>query len=179
MGRPKALLPFRNGTFLSVLAETLGSFCKPVIAVFGHQGEALCASVPHGVTPVVNHGYRAGMLTSLQTGLRALDLTQVDRILFTLVDHPAVRSETIAALSRSEALIAIPRFQGRRGHPVAIRPAIAGEFLAEPVTAMVRRVIDRHAEAIQYIESPDPGITDDIDDPALYRALLQRDRARA
>jgi len=178
MGRPKALLPFRDGTFLSALSDTLGAFCDPIIAVFGFNGEALSQSAPREVTPVVNPHYREGMLTSLQTGLRRLDLDNVDRVLFTLVDHPAILPATVASLLASDAPVAIPRLAGRRGHPVVISAAIAREFLAEPTTAKVRYVIDRHAEQIDYIEVADAGINDDIDDPALYQSLLNREAAR-
>ena len=41
MGRPKALLPFRGGTFISVLAGNPGQFCSPVYAVFGFDAEQL------------------------------------------------------------------------------------------------------------------------------------------
>jgi CTP:molybdopterin cytidylyltransferase MocA len=179
MGSPKALLPFRQGTFLSTLAETLGPFCDPVIAVFGFQGDSLCVAAPASVMPVVNRNYDAGMLTSLQTGLRALDLAACTRILFTLVDHPSVSPETIVAILQSDAPIAIPRFNARRGHPVAISSDIAREFLREPVTAKVRNLIDRHAAEIHYIDLQDPGITEDIDDPDLYLQLLQREAAQA
>lgn len=175
MGRPKALLPFRTGTFLSTLADTLAAFCTPVIAVLGFQGELLAPQVPPGVRAVVNAHYQAGMLTSLQTGLNALDLANADRILFTLVDHPAVSPATITALLKSNAPIAIPRYNGRRGHPVIINATIAREFLDEPVSAKVRYLIDRHSAGIDYIDVPDPGINDDIDDPALYQALLERE----
>jgi CTP:molybdopterin cytidylyltransferase MocA len=169
------MLPFRNGTFLSVLSETLSEFCSPVYGVFGCDGPALSAAAPSSVRPVLNPQYEAGMLTSLQAGLRSLDLTRAPRILFTLVDHPAISSATVAALLASQAPIAIPRFEGRRGHPVVIASEIACEFLAEPATAKVRNTIDRHASEIEYIEVPDPAICDDIDDPALYRQLLQRE----
>jgi CTP:molybdopterin cytidylyltransferase MocA len=178
MGQPKALLPFRQGTFLSTLAETLAEFCVPIVAVFGHGGETLSASVPPGVTAVLNPDYECGMLTSLQAGLRAVDFAGARRILFTLVDHPAISVATIAALLNSEAPIAIPRFEARRGHPVVIRPEIAREFLDEPQTAKVRYTIDRHAAEIEYIDVPDPAINDDIDDPGLYLQLLQREAAR-
>ncbi len=75
------------------------------------------------------------------------------------------------------APIAIPRFENRRGHPVLIRRAICQEFLAEPPASKVRDVIDRHAAEIEYIEVGDPGISDDIDDPALYEKLLAREAA--
>lgn len=173
MGRPKAHLPFRGGTFLSVLAETLGGFCSPVIAVFGTAQPA-----PNGVIAVVNAQYHLGMLTSLQAALRACP-DDFDAVLFTLVDHPAVRAATVALLlnEMGDAPVVIPRFQGKRGHPVLIRSSIALEYLAEPITAKVRDVIDRHADSIRYVEVDDPGVCDDVDDPALYAALLAREAA--
>jgi molybdenum cofactor cytidylyltransferase len=177
MGRAKAYLPFRGGTFLSGIAETLGRRCHPVVAVFGFDAERLKQSAPRTVIPVENPHYGDGMLTSLQAGLRALP-EACDPVLFTLVDHPAVSPATVDAVLESNAPIAIPRFQNKRGHPVLIRAGIAAEFLREPVTSKVRDVIDRHAHEIEYIEVADPGIWDDIDDPALYEKLLAREAAR-
>jgi molybdenum cofactor cytidylyltransferase len=175
MGRPKAFLPFRGGTFLSNIAETLGQRCSPVIAVFGFDA-ARCMELarPWGLKTVENPNYPLGMLTSLQAGLRVIP-NSCDTVLFTLVDHPAISLSTVDALLRSEALIAIPRFENRRGHPVLIRAKIIREFLSEPPASKVRDVIDRHAAEIAYIEVGDPGISDDIDDPALYEKLLARE----
>ena len=171
MGRPKALLPLRDGTFLSVLAGTLEQFCHPVLAVFGAPG--VLEQAPGNVIPVANPRYQEGMLTSLQAGLRALPV--VGRVLFTLVDHPAIHPATVAHLLDSTAPIAIPRYQGRRGHPVVISADIAAQFLREPPEAEVRAVINRHADLIEYVEVDDPAIHDDVDDPARYAALLARE----
>lgn len=179
MGRPKALLPFRGGTFLSVLAETFRPFCDSVVAVFGFDAENAKLAAPPGVRVAVNPDYRDGMLTSLQAGIREIGLWASgegpDAVLFTLVDHPAVKPETIASLLKINAPIAIPRYQGRRGHPVLMRREIAIGYLTEPVTAKVRDLIDRNAQIISYVEVDDPGICDDVDDPAVYAALLARD----
>lgn len=177
MGRPKALLPFRGGTFLSAIAENLARHCSPVIAVFGFDAAHLSGLAPPGVIAVENPDYKDGMLTSLKAGLRAVP-DPCDTLLFTLVDHPAVMQSTVDTVVASTATIAIPRFQNRRGHPVLIRRRIADEFLREPLTAKTRDVIDRHASEIEYIEVDDPGISDDIDDPALYQKLLEREAAR-
>jgi molybdenum cofactor cytidylyltransferase len=177
MGRPKAFLPFRGGTFLSAIAGTLGQRCSPVIAVFGFDAVRVMQTVPPGICPVENPDYRWGMLTSLQAGLRVVP-NESDVVLFTLVDHPAISLSTVDALLRSEAAIAIPRFENRRGHPVLIRREIFKEFLHEPPEAKVRDVIDRHAAEIAYIEVGDPGISDDIDDPVLYEKLLAREASR-
>jgi molybdenum cofactor cytidylyltransferase len=175
MGRPKALLPFRGGTFLSVLAATLASRCSPVIAVFGAGAENLVSNTPPAVSPVINSQYRLGMLTSLQAGLRVLPVESRGRVLFGLVDHPAVVLGTIDALVHSPADIAIPRCAGKRGHPVALRKSIIDELLAEPPDSRIHDVIDRHSGEIEYIEVNDPGIRDDVDDPAAYERLMLRE----
>jgi molybdenum cofactor cytidylyltransferase len=177
MGRPKAFLPFRGGTFLSAIASALGPRCSPVIAVFGFDAEHVMQAAPPGVQAVENPEYRLGMLTSLQTGLRVVP-NACDTVLFTLVDHPAIDLSTVDALLRSRAAIAIPRFENRRGHPVLIRREIFEEFLVEPVESKVRDVIDRHAGEIAYVEVDDAGISEDIDDPALYRQLLEREASK-
>jgi len=94
------------------------------------------------------------------------------------VDHPATSPETVARLIATDAAIAIPRTGGKRGHPVLVHAGIAQEFLHEPADAKVRDVIDRHAADILYVDVDDPGIRDDVDDPALYEALLAREAAR-
>ncbi|HWE49495.1 MAG TPA: nucleotidyltransferase family protein [Bryobacteraceae bacterium] len=178
MGSPKAFLPFRGGTFLSNIADALGRRCAPVIAVFGFDAARLMKMAPAGVVAVENPVYEQGMLTSLQAGLRAVP-DSCDAVIFTLVDHPVISAATLDRLFESKAPIAIPRFQGKRGHPVLVRRRIFEEFLAEPLTAKVRDTIDRHAAAIDYIEVEDPGISDDIDNPQLYESLLAREAGRA
>jgi CTP:molybdopterin cytidylyltransferase MocA len=175
MGRPKAFLPFRGGTFLSNIAATLGQRCSPVIAVFGFDAaRSIQTALPLRLRAVENPDYPLGMLTSLQAGLRVVP-NEADAVFFTLVDHPAISLSTVDALMRSDAPIAIPRFENTRGHPVLIRRAIFEEFLEEPPASKVRDVIDRHAGEIAYIEVGDPGISDDVDDPALYEKLLARE----
>ena len=178
MGQPKALLPFRGGTFVSVLAETLSVCCAPVYAVFGFQAGQIVKDAPGSVVAVENPDYQLGMLTSLQAGLRAM-AELPDRVLFTLVDHPSVSRETVVALFRSEADIVMPRYAGKRGHPVVIGREIALEVLAEPATSKLNHVMDRHTAEIQYIDVDDAGVRDDIDNPQLYRELLAREGARA
>ena len=178
MGRPKALLPYHGGTFVSVLAEKLSETCSPLCVVFGYQAQDLMAWTPAPVIAVENTNYRYGMLTSLQAGLRAIPELP-ERILFTLVDHPAIKTSTIRLLLECAAPLAIPRYSGKRGHPVIMSREIASEILAEPMTSKLNHVIDRHAAEIHYIEVSDPGVRDDIDDPQHYEELLAREGARA
>jgi len=172
MGRPKALLDYRGETFLARLVRIFKMVCDPVIVVLGHGAESLLQRVPAGVRVVVNPDPDRGQLSSLQLALAAMP-EQASGFLFTLVDSPAVREETVAAVARQNATLVIPRYQGRRGHPVRVTAALAPEFLALPPTAETRQVINTHASEILYVDVDDPGVLADADDPAAYARLLE------
>jgi molybdenum cofactor cytidylyltransferase len=175
MGSPKALLQYQGETFLDRLIGLFAQHCAPVIAVLGAGSENIRASLcrPGEAQLVENPDFRLGQITSLQCGLRAVP-REAQGVLFTLVDHPALRPETITALlsRRGTTLLRIPRYQGRRGHPLWIAARLIPEFLALPATATARDVVTRHADEIAYVDVDDPGILADIDDPEAYQRLL-------
>ena len=65
----------------------------------------------------------------------------------------------------------MPRYEGRRGHPIWIARALIPEFLAIPESGAARDVVRAHAAETAFLDLDDPGITADIDDPAAYREL--------
>jgi molybdenum cofactor cytidylyltransferase len=87
------------------------------------------------------------------------------------VDHPLLRAEDLTALLAAFARrapgqrIAVPRVQGRRGHPALFEAALAAEFLAlgddEPGHAIVRRDPSRVLE----VPLENPWLVRDIDTP--------------
>jgi molybdenum cofactor cytidylyltransferase len=109
----------------------------------------------------------------MQCGLRAVP-PDAQGVLFTLVDHPAVAPETIEALlaGAGQSLLRVPRYQGRRGHPVWFSRDLIPEFLALPSDGAARDVVRSHAAQTEFIDVDDPGILADIDDAEAYRALL-------
>ena len=93
-------------------------------------------------------------------------------MLFTLVDHPAVSAATIDALTgrrRAEPLLRVPRYQGKRGHPIWFSRELIAEFLALPEDGAARDVVRSHAAETEFLDVDDPGILADIDDPGGYR----------
>jgi molybdenum cofactor cytidylyltransferase len=108
----------------------------------------------------------------MQCGLRAVP-PEADGVLFTLVDHPAVAPATIDALLAEPcaALVRVPRYRGRRGHPIWFSGPIIDEFLALPETGAAREVVRGHAAETEFVDVDDPGILADIDDPEAYRGL--------
>jgi molybdenum cofactor cytidylyltransferase len=176
MGSPKALLEFQGETFLDRLIATFSQFCDPVVAVLGCGASEIRAGLKHPERALFarNVDYRLGQLSSMQCGLRMLLQQDMEGVLFTLVDHPNVQPSTVAALlAHPRPALAIPCYQGRRGHPMYFSSALIPEFLALPPDSQAKTVVARHAERIRIIEVSDPGILDDVDDPAAYRRLLE------
>ncbi len=170
MGRPKALLAAAGGaTFLDTLAATLATHCEPVIAVLGHAAEEIRQRVR--VRCVVNERWTDGQLSSLQRGLREAP-PEAAGVVFTLVDHPHVRAETVATLIRASgpAGAAVPVFQGRRGHPVACSAELVRELLMLGPERQARDLI--HRPGTIYVDVDDPAVVEDIDDPEAYRKLV-------
>jgi molybdenum cofactor cytidylyltransferase len=202
MGRPKALLPYQSTTFVENLITLFSVRCQPVIVVLGARAEEIRIAIegarvsragqkpggrpeglPHKtsvgkrqfkdhISIVLNENYLSGQTSSFQAGLNAVP-DCAEGVLFTLVDHPAVSSETIdALLAPPLPLIRIPRFAGERGHPIWFRRDLIPEFLAVPLDAPANQVTRAHRARTEFIDVDDFGVTADIDDPAAYARLL-------
>lgn len=167
MGTPKALLDYQGETFLGRLIRLFSERCEPLIVVLG----------AHPIAPdpraryVVNDAWRDGQTSSFLRGLREIP-SEADGVLFTLTDHPAVAPSTLDALLAAEGPLRIPRYDGRRGHPIWFSRELIPELLALPPGGAARDVIRAHYPQATWIETADPGILADIDEPADYRALL-------
>ena len=174
MGRDKALLEYRRTTFLGRIIAVLEPRVEPLVVVLGHHAEAIRQAVPSGPRVVVNANYQAGMLTSLQTGIRALP-PDTEAALFTLVDHPAVAEETVELLigewEKARPLIAIPRHGGRRGHPVIVKRQVLDEVLALGPESSAKDVIRSQRDRTLFVDVDDPGVLYDIDLPEQYERL--------
>ena len=174
MGSPKALLRYGEETFLDTLTALFAQRCTPVIVVLGAYAAQIRAASTRPATFVVNPDYALGMSTSLQCGLRAIP-PDADGVLFTLVDHPAATPATIDALLApmdGHALLRVPRYRAKRGHPILFSRDLIPEFLAVAPGAPARDVVARHVDRTEYLDLDDPGIVADIDSPEDYRALV-------
>ena len=163
MGRPKALLPIEGQTFLGRLITLYSTCCEPVVVVLGHQAAEIRAGIGAPVEWVVNPQPELGQFSSLQTGLRAVP-AGVD-CLFQPIDYPAVKAATVELLAGTEGTLVIPRFEGKRGHPVRISPAIIAELLSLPAGGQARDVIRAHYAEALFVDVADAGVVTDIDTP--------------
>lgn len=179
MGTPKALLKFRNETFLDRLIRIFGAVCDPVIVVVGQHADQIRSGIQRAgqVQFAVNPDPERGMLSSLQCGL-ALVPADGDAAMFLPVDHPHVEASTIETLAesfrRDRAPVTVPTYLGEHGHPVCIARPVIDELLALPPEAKASDVIHRHVAQTSYVEVHDPAVVTDVDDPAAYADLLAR-----
>ena len=173
MGRPKALLEYEGETFLGRLQRIFLEHTDPVVIVLGHDAGNLRWLLDPRVRQALNSDPERGMLSSLQVGLT--EMSTAERVLFLPLDYPAIRPETIEKLCAMPlADVAMPRYQGRRGHPVLISQRVARQLLTLPATAAARDVIRSYNDTVLYVEVDDPGILIDVDTPEDYQRLVAR-----
>ena len=67
----------------------------------------------------------------------------------------------------------IPKFEGKRGHPVCAAASTITEFQALPPTAETRAIVNLHADEIAYLDVDDPGILADIDTREAYQEMTR------
>lgn len=122
----------------------------------------------------VNRAWRSGMLGSVRVGLRAALRLDPEALLVLPVDHPAVRPATVRALAAAmkAALIStrggprrpglayalIPRHRRRRGHPLALSPALARAVGADRGAADLSDAVRRNARLVGFLDCGDPGV---------------------
>jgi len=184
MGSPKALLPISGVPFIEEIVRALkGTKIDRIIVVLGHHAEEIqkmIARLP--VTFVVNRDYAKGQLSSLIVAIRSLeaekDTEKVDGVLVHLVDHPfispALVDHMIDRFYETKKLIVIPRYGGRRGHPVIFSSRLFPELLSAPLEKGAKVVVHAHRDETLEIETDFAGVTIDIDTPEEYRQYLGR-----
>ena len=172
MGFPKALLRYRDETFLDTLIGLFAARCSPVIVVLGAHAERIRAGVARPATFVVNPDYARGRPLPCNAACAPLP-ADAEGVLFTLVDHPGggARHAGCAAAPRRDPLLRVPRYQGKRGHPIWFSRELIAEFLAMPEDGAARDVVRAHAAETEFLDVDDPGIVADIDDAEAYRGL--------
>lgn len=169
LGRAKALLPFGPSVVLDTVVETLrgGGVDRLVVVVAPGEDRLLdhCAHARLGST--VNPRVADGMLSSIRHGLGSLssELTESDTVTICPVDFPALRAATvtalIAGLRASPQRIAVPRFRGRRGHPLVLSADLVPEVRSLALADGLRALLDLHPHL--EVEVEDPGVRHDLD----------------
>ena len=181
MGELKPLLQYRGKIVLAACCTyLLNGGVSNVVVVLGDQAEVIQPAVPLDTRIRVawNPTHAKGQLSSLQFGLGLLPPETI-AVVVTLVDHPAIASDTVGALlqafRKSGKPIVIPTFGGRRGHPVLFARAVFGELLQAPPEQGAKAVVRRDPGRVALVPVSDEGVLLDVDVPEAYARLTARE----
>lgn len=177
MGRSKALLDAGGRTFIHRILDTLrdGGAAGAVVVVRDRQ-EGIAAELTRAGFGVlaVNPRPDEGQLSSLLTGLEAIDRPGVEAVLVTLVDIPLVSSETVRRLLGRSADSAAPILRavsrGTHGHPVIFKRVLFDALRRADPARGAKEVVRRHQ--VEDVEVDDPAVLEDVDTPDDYRRLF-------
>lgn len=183
MGAPKALLRYPPGAGGEPLVRRVARALREggaasVIVVAGpdETGRAIAAAIADvpDVSLAVNPAPDRGMLSSVQTGLRALE--NGTPFLVCPCDLPKLTASHVAAILAAsdgdEDAIVVPTFAGKRGHPTLFGGALAAEVLAlDPQKYGLNALLGRHADHVREIVVADDAVVRDADTPEEWRAL--------
>jgi molybdenum cofactor cytidylyltransferase len=187
MGRPKLLLPVGDTTLVAAVADSLRrAGVSPIVLVTAPDptGIALQAwARDAGLTVAVNPAPERGMLSTIREGIAALggaaDLARRGEVLLvTPADLPGLRPASVRQLLHQmialDAPLAVPVHRGKRGHPLAIAPALLPEIDELDLDVGLRQLLDRHADEVLEIEVDDAGVVEDVDTPEDYARVAPR-----
>lgn len=178
MGGPqKLLLPYQGVALVRRAAEALlGAGLSPVVVVVGADAEAVEGELRGPRLQVIrNPRHAEGMGTSVAAGVAALG-SGVGAVAVALGDMPRLRADTVRALHRAFLAtgrgIAVPLWEGRRGHPVLFdltryRPHLLGLTGDEGA----RSVLQSCPDDVLEVPVDDPGVVLDVDTPEDFSQL--------
>src|SRR5215472_14516692 len=172
MGRDKALLPWRGGTFLSAAIRALQPLTDLVIVVAGTNAAELAPIVnANAGFVVINPNPERGQFSSLQVGLQEVLNRGRDAAVITLVDRPAPAPATVEQIKNAflsagdETWAVVPEFAGRHGHPIVIGREMIGAFLDAPASTSTREGEHAKQNQLSYRPNADSKVSDKVDTP--------------
>src|SRR6266851_1340339 len=167
-GGKKLLTPIDGEPLLDrTIGALLNGGVDQVIVVVAPDADVLKRDVnafsDARVWPVVNPDPSRGMFSSLQAGMAE---AQGEALLVLPADMPFVDSGTVAVLLdvfASRPAIVSPRYQGKRGHPVILPPALRDEIRAADATLTLHDILKRHPDERVDLDVEDRGVVRDVD----------------
>ena len=175
MGRPKQLLPLHGTTLIDVTVQrALASRLERVVVVTGSEATAVQAAIAARPVEIVhNPDYYTGNLSSLRTGIEAID---AEAVLLMLGDMPGVTPDTINVMidawHRSHPWAALASYTDGEGHPFLLSRAAVEHSLnlegPKPLWRMLRLAPNGEVMHVEVDEAQPV----DVDTPDDYERLL-------
>jgi molybdenum cofactor cytidylyltransferase len=142
--------------------DSMHPVCDRIIVVGGHAFETLrdlCVGIPD-LFLVLNEHYESGMFSSVQSGIRAV---KGEKFFLIPGDQPVVKTETYRQMLEGGGALIVPRYQGKKGHPVLFASSHIPGILSMSEVGILRDYI--HNQDVTILDVDDPGIGMDVDNP--------------
>jgi CTP:molybdopterin cytidylyltransferase MocA len=175
--RNKLTLPLGDAT---VIQKSAGAFealhLKEIVIVTGFYHDDI-RSLTFGprVRIVRNEDHGLGMSASVRFGLSALK-EKIKGVFVCPADMPLIRSATLVSLLHSfdgEHAV-VPRYGGKRGHPVLLSWKMATWCLDHTIDRVLPEVLDNFKTYVIEFDVDDEGVVVDLDRPEDYEACVSR-----
>jgi molybdenum cofactor cytidylyltransferase len=174
----KMTLPWGESTIVEHSVRTALSICSRVVLVAGYRAEELVQRFRQWpqVEVVRNERYESGMFSSVQRGAQAAgegreffvalaDMPQVSRAIYLELLEWSRRLSSLFA-PRGAAYALIPKFRGKKGHPLLLSPQMRHKILKAEVCKTLRDVLAEVPTLVVPVD--EQGILQDIDTPGDY-----------
>jgi molybdenum cofactor cytidylyltransferase len=180
MGEQKMLMKWGQGTVLGhVISVFIEAGLRDILVVSGSDREKIEELVAelaklYPVRCVYNAGYKSGgMLSTIQRGLQDVAAKGAGAALIGLGDQPQVEERSVRMIreeyEREAHPLIVPSHAMRRGHPWLVGREYWNEILELRPPQTPRDFLNRHAEAIRYVDVGNDSILADLDTPADYK----------
>jgi molybdenum cofactor cytidylyltransferase len=178
MGCPKLLLPWKDQTILEKVITTLyKSGIQEIIVVIQARQQQLFEHIQQlssnfSLRIVLNNSFEPEeMLSSIHFGLNALD-PSINAALITLGDQPQIQEDIVSqicsAYIMTRAMLVIPSYRMRRGHPWLISQSLWPQFFQIKSPSTPHDFLEQYKEEILYVNVNNSSILQDIDTPEDY-----------
>ena len=176
LGPPKQLLPFRGTTMLGwVVKQTKrATGLDEMIVVLGRAADEIREQVDFGAARVVeNPVFTEGCSSSYKAGLAALN-PKSQALMIILGDQPGILPEVIDRMAeewrRTESLISLCSYNGRKGHPMIFAQSMFERLATLHGDKAAWKLVDANAALVQEVQFNLP-FPDDINTAADFERL--------
>jgi molybdenum cofactor cytidylyltransferase len=184
MGRPKLALPLGGRTVLErVLDAVRQAGVGPVLVVLGPHGAdlqppAAAAGAEVLLLPEETPDMRATVGHGLDWVERTWRPAAEDRWLLLPADHPTLDGRVVTELLRAQAGrpecgVAVPTYQGKRGHPTLIAWRHVDAIRALPADVGLNAFFRSGVDVLE-VPLADAAVLTDLDTPEEYERLRQQ-----
>ena len=167
-GSDKLLYQLPDGMPMAVAAAAhLLPACETVVAVLRPEQDSLATQLASlGCEIVFSVESESGMGHSLAAGVRAMH--DAAGWIVALADMPFIATDShraIVSRLQAGALLAAPKYQERRGHPVGFSSIWYPQLVTMTGDQGGKAILEQHKQEIILCPVDDPGVIWDIDRP--------------